>query len=199
MGESHLIRLPFLERRTYIHGTSLFDALVAATGARIDIEYKIRRKLESNSIAIDRLSTQDPVSGYAASFRAMRDGQLEIYGAKDAAAADPSPRLEARYDERSVADAAERLTDGVRFSKPWPYSFVSVLVPLHKALLVASGLGDGPWLFTGLRLTEIPEANAPIEMRIGKLLSRGQLVSSDIHVAGGSIGAIEFVRQPKSR
>lgn len=174
------LRLPFLGTRTYLHGTTLFDALreLAEPGP---LAFKFSRLIES-----DRVLVSD--SGEAWASLSHPDRKLCVR---------PLPRsdeVERRpYDESLVTGRANFGSHLATLSPAWPFSFVATVVPLHKELLKRNVpiARDGQWLFTHLQIERIPDASEPLELRVRAVLP-GRMAQSAVQASGIPIGRITF-------
>ena len=142
--------LPFLGRRNYLHGTTLFDLLSTRLPADASLSFKITRVIRSDRISIHDAS--DAASDVAASL-SWPGGALRV------APLPPSPRIERRaYDEGAITRAAKVDDSSARFAGPSPYSFIATLIPLFKEMLSKRprNADGGQWMFTRLDLDRLP-------------------------------------------
>lgn len=115
-------------------------------------------------------------------------------------AEEPASEIEKRipYPEEKVTSSAKFAEKSISFSGSSPFSFISTLVPLHKALLLKNKVadGNGQWVFTRLDLHGVPKNWKKITVEMDRVLGR-QLAKSRVIVDEIFIGAIYFSWLPK--
>lgn len=113
---------------------------------------------------------------------------------------EPASEIEKRipYPEENVTSRAEFAEKSISFSGSSPFSFISTLVTLHKALLLKNKVadGNGQWVFTRLDLNGVPKNWEKITVEMDRVLGR-QLAKSKVIVDEVLIGAIYFSWLPK--
>lgn len=175
------LTLPFLGSRTYLHGTTLFEALrshVPKVGA---MTFKIARRIESNRVRICSMS--DPSKqkeDYAAmlvcrSTEGVRSLTVQVLGPHE-----PVERHvydEALISEKVVASAGEVVYEGAS-----PFTFVATLIPMFKVLLKREHPmpTPGQWMFTRMDLDAHPQSWERLSLRLdavlGNTLVRGVII-----------------------
>lgn len=183
--ELSALTLPFLGRRDYLHGTTLFDALLPLLPPDAEMVFKFSHMIRSNRIAID------PVTGDASLSWKSTTGGPGAFHVRPLPAVEPVARRP--YPEPLVGDRAEVAGKSAHYRGESPFSFVSTLVPLHKALLAANvqPAVPGQWVFTRLDLKHRPASFQSIELRLAGVF-QDQLAHSKILVEGEPLGAIYF-------
>lgn len=187
-----ILTLPLLADRWYLHGTTLFDALLPEVPLGSAVSLKISRIIESDRVEIAPVSVGCSASAFF-SWRGPQGEASEL--AIMPRSATMSPRREP-YDENAITEAARsELGDRrVRFDGPSPFSFIATLIPLNKVLLGAHmrPRGEGGWLFTRIDLTRVPEHFLPLVLDYDGALARGTLARSRISAAGQLVGLLYF-------
>ena len=177
--------LPFLGRREYLHGTTLFDALLPLLPPDAEMTFKFSQMIRSPRVAIGdapgdaSLSWKSPSAG---------PGAWHIRPLPTAAPVERRP-----YPELLVSERAELAGKSARYLGESPFSFVSTLIPLHKALLAAHVRPalPGQWVFTRLDLLKRPASFSRIELQLAGVF-REQLAHSKILVEDEPLGSIYF-------
>lgn len=179
------LTLPFLGRRDYLHGTTLFDALLPLLPADAEMVFKFSQMIRSNRVAIG-----EGPGDASLSWKSVSAGP----GSFHVRPLPPVEPLERRsYPEPLVGERAEVEGKSARYTGESPFSFVSTLVPLHKALLAANvrPAAPGQWVFTRLDLRRRPVAFQTVELQLAGVF-QNQLAHSKILVEGEPLGAIYF-------
>ncbi len=187
-----ILTLPFLAHRQYLHGTTLFDALLPQAPPGSAISLKISRMIESDRIDVGApRASEIACASFSWHGPAGEMGELAVVPLS----ASSSPRREP-YDEALVTDSVRPDVEGrrVSFERPSPFSFVATLIPLNKVLLRRhSPQGrDGQWLFTRIDVETVPERFVPLTLDYDAALARGALVRSRITAGGRPIGSLYF-------
>ncbi|HEX8295861.1 MAG TPA: hypothetical protein VF593_06140 [Chthoniobacteraceae bacterium] len=182
--------LPFLGSRDYLHGTTLFDALLPFLPGDATMTFKFSKTIRSNCVQIAPERGEASLAWKSASAGA---GALQVHALPSA-----EPLERRAYPESLVRDGAEITGESVCYEDESPFSFVSTLIPLHKALLAAHVQPSvpGQWVFTRLDLAERPASFRRIELQLAGVF-QDQLAHSKISVEGQPIGAIYFSWLPK--
>ena len=177
--------LPFLGRREYLHGTTLFDALLPLLPPDAEIIFKFSHMIRSNRVAVGATAGDASLAWKSAS---NGPGALHV---RPLPAVEPIERRP--YPEPLVGDCAEVLGKSARYEGESPFGFVSTIIPLHKALLAANIRSEAPgqWVFTRLDLERRPASFQSIELQLAGVF-QGQLAHSRILVEGTPLGSIYF-------
>lgn len=186
------LSLPFLGNRSYLHGTTLFDALSRHVPKKARRVFKFSRLITTNRVmvaALERIDARgDPVSATLA-YQTDSDtgclGVMPLEPGKDL--------IRIPYDEGLVTNVARFSSRRVELDLPSPFSFVATIVPLNKALLLREvpQEGRGQWLFTRLDVDEVPERAGPIVLVVRDSLG-GRIVRSEVEVGGSRVGELYF-------
>jgi hypothetical protein len=182
------LELPFLEQRTYLHGTTLFDAMMPFVPEGAAVSFKIPKRIDSDRV---RLQAADAAGEASASLVWTRGGESNALVAI-AQPASSRPRRE-RYDEAQVEARAVVQTNSAVLSEAPPYGLVQVLIPLFKALLKRGAVTTTPgqWMFTRLDLSAQPRTFVPLELELsGAVLNT--LARARVRSAGNEIGMLYF-------
>lgn len=176
------LRIPFKGDRTYLHGTDLFNALVAATGADRDIELTIFRPMTRLPAATrtDRTKAKTETAG-----------ALFCTGAECWSITETENEVTERvpYDEGAIV--SNGLIADESIVGPIAKSFIETAVAYNKALL-SSVTGNADWWFVRLELKRVPPASGEVKVR---LLVQSRMTKSSIEIDGDEVGYIYFSRK----
>jgi len=186
------LTLPFLEQREYLHGTTLFDALLEFVPPGASLCYTFSRIIRSNRIEIVQVNgnhEQGKALSVTLTYHHDKDhGALGVI---------PLPPFSAvqrcAYKESLVTERARFFENGVELEGPWPFSFVATIVPLHKALLarIINPATPGQWFFTRLEVTFLPQPSDSLMLMLDSVLGN-KLAKTAVYGAGKHIGSIYF-------
>jgi hypothetical protein len=181
-----MLDLPLKGGRGYLHGTDLFNALVAAT--RIDRNIDLRlykpmlRPVCAGPLAIGSKAPSDTLAMLSSP---PSDAVWIVREARNA----PAP-VSIPYDEDAIALGAEHSPSTIeQFQSPGA-SFIERAVALNKRLLILEGLGS-QWWFSRLLLARIPPPDTALRLRFGRRLGV-RLTESVIEAAHDVVGRIFF-------
>jgi hypothetical protein len=183
--------LPLLERRPYLHGTTLFDAIRTRAPADARLSFSISKRLDSDRVRIYARSQSEaarPDESARLAWRAA--GASGVIGVLQL---EPSTRPErGPYDEAMVTKLVEVEERSVLLDRPAPFSFVATLIPMFKSLLKSTTEmpGTGQWMFTRLDIDRHPDDFIPL--KLGLDVMAGTLVRSTIIVRGVPVGSLYF-------
>lgn len=192
---SDVVTLPFLGERTYLHGTTLFDALRVRVPQGSAVVYKLSRLMETDTIEIvsgESVRKDTVTATFDWEISGGGKGRISVVPS----AISGSPRR-VPFDEEAISARARPVeSDGLEFCGESPYSFISTLVPLNKALLNRrqSTPGKAKWLFTRIDLSKIPDAFESLFVRYEGELFGGRIVRSAVTVDDSHVGQIYFSR-----
>ena len=184
------LTLPYLGKRQYLHGTTLFDALLPFVPADSRICYKLSHLIETDRVRLE--AGTSPIAAAAhATLTCETEGRVSVLRVSPLPSTPDPSRTE--YDETLVTLRAQFADGTATFEGASSFTFIATLVPLHKALVQRTVPHDDPgqWLFARLDLRAIPMTFEAIGVRIASGLG-GRLVRSDVSVDGVAIGAIYF-------
>lgn len=190
-----IVRLPFLGRRHYLHGTTLFDALVDRCDARPPISFKLSRMMFTDRVSLGETAPtgESPVATF--DFRGPTGDveRTQIF------AADPSSQIERQpYDEHLVIDATrfDPARQRVSLVGAPPFSLIATLIPMKKALLRAVDPTHDTvqWLFVRVDLREIPSPANGISVEYAGSLFDSRIIRSRIYSAETEVGELYFSR-----
>lgn len=178
------LQLPFLGARAYLHGTTLFDSLLAFAPPREPVSFKFSRVIRSDRVRLGTVLDSPSAS------MTWAGGGIGVIPES------PSGQIERRpYDEGLVTDGSLYEDRRIVLRKRGPFSFVATVVPLHKALLqrLAAPAQAGQWMFTRLDvpLAQVPQHWDSVAVVLGSLF-QGRLARSTIEVDGAGFGEIYF-------
>jgi len=188
------LKLPFLGQRTYLHGTTLFNALQGRFPGMRNIDFRLFTLIQSDRVAVEMLSPGAKRGReHSATLLATGGGAPLHVGV---APLEPSGAIAREpFDEGAIVGPARLLADAgrIELDAPAPFPFVTTVVALHKALLLKAIASPpaGQWLFTRLELKHVPETFGSLVLERRASLGL-KLVRSDILVDSASVGSIYF-------
>jgi hypothetical protein len=181
------LELPLLEQRTYLHGTTLFDAMMRSVPEGAAVSFKIPKRIDSDRVRLQVAGAAE-ASASLSWTRGAESGQLAALERPASA----QPRRE-RYDEAYVEQRAVVAGKSAVLSEPPPYGLVQALIPLFKALLKKQAVTTTPgqWMFTRLDLSAQPRAFVPLELVLAGAVPN-QLARAKVRCAGTELGMLYF-------
>lgn len=183
------IVLPFLERRDYLHGTTLYRHLRHQAPVAAETCFRIIRTIRSNVI---RVAAPEQVADPVARLDWTEDGATWALSVEELPARLPVERQS--YDEALVIAAAVVEDRVARLDGALPFDLIATAVPLFKTVLKANGLTPaegGQWMFTRLDSRGTIVAAPGMELRLA--LARPRLVAkAGIFVDGAACADIYF-------
>lgn len=196
MTDAGQVRLDvaFKGARTYLHGTDLFDAMMALAARRrgsalSNIRMSFYRPL-TRGVAAQRLVAAEAAAPRpAALFEARVDGASAAWALVESG---EPPTGRRPYDESRVTAGA--VVDGrsIVQDEPTAFSFIERLVALNKRLLDTLHAEPKPsWWFARLEMPESPPASAALRLELEAGIG-ARLVKSSIEIDGRKGGAIYF-------
>ncbi len=190
-ADIHEMLLPFLGKRTYLQGTTLFEALLALRPEATDISFKIAKPLLTDRVEI-RISDQpSEVPGAASLTFQGLDQHQHIVEVRPLA---PSPRIGREpFAEQDLIALAGFDGDTIRLDRPSPFTTIKTIVSLNKALLTRLWQPPmpGQWLFGRLDVTHYPQDFKDMALTYRMRASFAAL-TSDISVDGAPLGRVVF-------
>lgn len=189
--------LPLLEKRMYMHGTTLFDTLCALYNPGEHLVFKVSHMILSNTVAITDASEETTESPAAATLSWHTPGQTREIAVRPLPLADPIER--GVYDEERIVATGEWRPGCIHARPPEDESMVRCAVALHKALLKheVPHTDPGQWLFTRLELpkplTPGRELTVTLRQKFGAAAALSDLANEH-----GPIGSIFFSWLKKS-
>jgi hypothetical protein len=183
--------LPFLEARSYLHGTTLFDAIVKTLPVKSSISFSISKQIDTDRVCIIRRAVSDPPDRDISARLVWRSKSSS--GALGVAALPPSPKPQTdTYIEELVSQNLAHADGSVSLLKPSPFTFVATLIPAYKALLSQTKMRSlGKWMFTRLDLEHHPEDFVPLKLSLDMIVA-DKLARSAVEVNGTRIGLLYF-------
>lgn len=150
-------QLPFLGKRDYLHGTTLYRHLLSHIPAGATVCFRIPKIIQTNRILVTAQSSAMPVAKPIAAKLNWRHDQTD--GVVLVFAIDPSsPIFYEEYREDLVDQITRIQGKTATIVDPSPFDVVGSAVPMFKMLLKAQGLtpDGGQWMFSRLD-SVIPE------------------------------------------
>ncbi len=183
--------LPFLGTRTYLHGTTLFDALMPHVPQAATVSFTISRRIDSDRVAFivqPGSNKQSDVSAKLAWRTAASSGLIAVKTLPPSAEPRRTP-----YDETLVTNALVRGTRSVIMENTSPFSFIATLIPMFKILLAGTVKPDstGQWMFTRLDVKRPAEDFLPLQLKYEGILGNS-LARSAIECRQQKVGTLYF-------
>lgn len=189
---SFTYELPLLEKRTYLHGTTLFDNLMKHVPQGASVSFNISRRIDSDCVQfVVAASNVEPVRNACARL-VWRHNESSGLIAVVPLPASGVPRRES-YDEALVIRALVRDRQTVVLEGTSPFSFVATIIPMFKALLADNVQPDGvgQWMFTRLDAVVPDNGFLPIRLQFGGIIGRS-LTRSMIECDKCQVGTLYF-------
>ena len=192
MDSRELLTLPYLGRRDYLQGTTLFDALRPRCAGGTDLQFKLGRLMKTDRVLVETFSVTiaDPARFDAT--LTWTSGSQQNWLGVTAAAPSASPQREP-FDEDVITRRARFEGESVSISDQQGESTVRTVVALNKALLsrLLAPPPPGKWLFTRLELSRDIDTFADLALRCRNRVGFAA-VSSVIAVDGSQLGTVMF-------
>ena len=194
MSEIHplVCELPLLGTRTYLHGTTLFDALMKHVPEAAAVSFTISQRIDSDRVAfIIQPGKDQQEDGVHAKLAWHRGASSGVIAVKPLPSSTAPPR--APYDESIVARALVRGDQSVTLEKATHFSFIATLIPMFKVLSAncVDMAKAGQWMFTRLDVTPPTGEFLPLCLKLNGMIGNS-LARSTIECRGGSIGSLYF-------
>jgi len=192
-SQQHIVQLPFLGRRSYIQGTTLFGCLWDFAPPDSEFSFKAVKFIRSDKIAVN---VYEEASSKPAAFDAIlnwRDAGRS--GIVTAAAVSPSDRpARQEFDEGAIVALANFGPDSVRLESESPGAFVPTIVALQKAFLLRTvrSSDSGQWIFTRLDMTHLPSRTAGLSIEVSTYGPGRNTCKSDLKTGGVEVGSLYF-------
>jgi len=174
MSDNTLV-LPFLEQRSYLHGTTLYQHLRPMAPATVGTCFRIARVIRSNVI---RLVKGDVAIEPVARIDWTENGIARTLAVEELPPCSPIHRCP--YDE-SLVSSSMIVEDYVAYlSDPLPFDTISTAVPLFKETLRINGFAPvdgGQWMFTRLDSHPIEGNTENQSMKLQLQLVRPRLIA----------------------
>jgi len=192
--QSLRLDIKFKGSRTYLHGTDLFDAMMAlnlsAPGAVLsNIRMSFYRPITRSVVAHRLVSRQAVTMRPAALFELKVDGEPAVWALEEAAEEVAGRRP---YDEAEAIAGAAVQNGTISQPRPTAFSFIERLVALNKHLLGSVRAGEKvDWWFARLELSTPPPPAPALRLTLETALG-GRLMKSSVEVDGTWAGSIYF-------
>ncbi len=189
------VTLPFLEKRNYLHGTTLFKYLSSFVPSNVGTCLRIFRQIRTNAILVGPLQkVDDPV----ARIDWIEDGNAQALAVEPLPIQRPIKRD--RYDESLVSSVCYAEGLHVYLKGRPPFDAIATAVPMFKFILELNGhspaLG-GQWMFT--RLDSIASVTLAEKMELRLISIRHRSVAkAELGVAGARCAILYFSWVPLS-
>jgi len=181
--------LPFLGSRRYLHGTTLFDAMLPHVPRGATISFKIPRRMETDCVRI--IDAAEANAEESASLAWTRQGAA----GRIAAIPLPKNRVQQRneYDEEIISSRLRTTERSVTFDSDSPFSWIATLIPMFKVLLRENFRPPNPgqWMFTRLDTDYPPETFTPLRLGLDSMIG-GRLARGEINCGGRFSGYLYF-------
>ncbi len=186
------LALAFKGERDYLHGSDIFNALAALTGAREDVVLQMNKVMRR---ALNAVPAPDgrPSGEFSALFEyGGGGGRCWIALVEDA-----SVEVTARrpYDEASVAAGARLSGNRIESPGSGAATFIERAIALNKVLLNARFAPEIiKWWFTRLELDRVPENPRSVALTFVAGVG-ARITKSSIEADGAGCGRIYFSRE----
>jgi hypothetical protein len=188
MERGFLLDLPFKGNRDYVHGTDLFDSLVARTAPAAAVSLRIHRMMHG-LVRVDPWEAGDE-PGAALFFYADESGGSRALAMHDSPRADKARRIP--FDEAAIAARHVLHDQRIEMAHRDDATFIERWIVLNKLLhqhLFAAG--HGRWIFTRIDVSALPATIGRTALvfrsRVGTRLTR-----VGIEADGRAIGDMYF-------
>jgi hypothetical protein len=186
------LSLHFLGQRSYLQGSTLFDALAGHCAGGRNISFRISRLIESDRVALEHFGpAKGDTNRFSATLAWNEGGTGKAVGITPLAPS-ASPRREP-FDEAAIVGRAQFEGTMVSTAAQGSDSVVRNIVALNKALLLRlfTPPAAGQWLFVRLDLEHCLETFH--ELRLTHRTSVGfAAVSSSIEADLQNVGTVVF-------
>lgn len=181
---------PLLGSRTYLHGTTLFDAMLEYAPAGADLGFRIPYRIDSDRVRLVK-RTSKLVDRSRASLVWTQGDDVGSVVAEPLDASDLPARTD--YPEHRVTEMLEINSASATLRSAVGMSFVSSLIPMFKSLLRDTPAPPmaGQWMFTRLDVTYPAQDFTPLTLRRDALIP-GKLARASIEVGERKAGDIYF-------
>lgn len=181
---------PLLGSRTYLHGTTLFDAMLEYAPAGADLCFRIPHRIDSDRVRLVKRASK-LVDRSLASLVWTRDDDAGSVVAEPLDASETPARTD--YPEHRVTEGLEITSSSVSLRSAVGMSFVSTLIPMFKALLRDAPAPPmaGQWMFTRLDVAYPAQDFTPLTLRRDALIP-GKLARASIEVGERRVGDMYF-------
>jgi hypothetical protein len=189
--------LPLLEGRSYLHGTTLFDAIMEFVPPGAQIVFTIPKRIDSNRVQFDiRVETGVLCATESARLVWKSAGSSGTVGVLPLPSS-LAPRRDP-YDEAIVSHAVRGDDLAVALDGPSPFTFVATLIPMFKMLLSrrVPPSSPGQWMFSRLDLDHVPQPFVPLRLVLDSIVGQA-LARSAIESRGDRVGLLYFSWVPK--
>lgn len=190
MLEINHFTLPKLGKREYIHGTTLYECLMAQIKDYSFVEFLLKKPIFSNEVAVYHISSWDPPKDAESILFYEKDG---IKGCKYVKVINDQrhENLRVSYDESEYLFSLEKSSDFIRIHQS-PYNFIKTIIPINKLLLSKYLRPDFLYIFTFLKL----ESYIPLDKRDSIILKESKQIGTfyytDIYVDNKKVGILGF-------
>jgi hypothetical protein len=186
-----LIEVPYLDKRDYVHGTTLFTRLLPYMREGRDISFKIGRLARKRRLALEAFAAER-AAGYCCTCHWRENGAVRGIGVAEIGDAEhPSHD---HYDEEAIVALARFSGRSAQIVRSSDHAFIELVVAVNKALLQRT-LGEHvSLLFTRLDIGEIPLSPVPLTITYEREMGMRHFASC-VDIAGRTIGQLYFSRR----
>lgn len=181
---------PLLGRRTYLHGTTLFDAMLEYAPAGADLGFRIPHRIDSDRVRLVKHASKLVDRSRASLVWTLGDDVGSVV-AEPLDASDVPARMD--YPENRVTKGLEITSSSVTLRSAVGMSFVATLIPMFKALLreAPAQQAGGQWMFTRLDVGYPAPDFTSLTLRSDALIP-GKMARAAIEVGESKVGEIYF-------
>lgn len=180
------IRLPFLGDRHYLHGSTLFEALLHHSQGQPPLDFKFKGFITSNMLEL-RIGKEPGLNALSPAAMLTWGEERDCICALELPAEHPIESIPLSEDE--LMAAMPFADDRVTYDKPWPMGFADTLFCLLKKLeLQYKDNVGGQWLFGGMQLSALPRKDAALCAIKDRLLPQCRLLRMQLTADGEPFG-----------
>jgi hypothetical protein len=181
---------PLLGSRTYLHGTTLFDAMLEYAPAGAELGFRIPHRIDSDRVRLVRRASKLVDRSRASLAWTLGDNAGSVV-AEPLDASNFPARMD--YPEQRVTAGLEITSSSVTLRATVGMSFVSTLIPMFKTLLRDAPVQPmaGQWMFTRLDVGYPAQDFMPLTLKRDALVP-GKLARASIEVGERKAGEIYF-------
>jgi hypothetical protein len=182
----------FLGRRNYLHGTTLYDAVIPRCRNGANLSFRMNRLIESDRVAVEEFDPERDEAGRFSATLVWDEGARQKALGVAALAPSPAPARQP-FDEDAIVARAGFSGTTVATKAPANDSLIRNLVPLNKALLqrTLTPPSPGQWLFARLDLDRHPDTFDELRLTLRSTLGHA-VVASSIEIDGRGAGTVMF-------
>ena len=188
-----LIDVPYLGKRDYVHGTTLFQRMLPYMREPRSLSFKIGRLVSRTRLKLEEFSAEKGAAGaYCCTCHWHEGDTLRGIGVAEFGDAEHPSRE--RYDEEAIAALCRFDGRTAHIAQSSGHAFIELVVAANKKLLQRT-LGEHvALLFTRFDLIELPTVAFPVAVTFERDIGMRHFASC-VEIAGRTIGQLYFSRR----